>query len=127
MNDVVIPWGLLLVIGIRWLIAAAKDSQDLKQQNTVQNRAAESSRPEKNIIYVSNGYVLCNPHHIHYLTTLGLDPRRGGINERSIKIAARQKLRELNKKTGFKHEKTEDIKAAREFLLDQWNYVISTN
>lgn len=90
--------------------------------DTETDKQVREQRIEKDIQYIVNEKEIDLPHHIYYLQVLNLYCR-GAINDELIK---NESLLLLEQAGGIQNEilvsDINEIKAARSFLLDQWNY-----
>jgi len=110
---------MLIILGLIWYFRQEKK----EEAKLIKKRIRRIHRP---LAYLANGERIPHAHHVHYLTLLHLIGRRG-IDYETINDAARKVIDEQPLPGVSCSPAIQDIKAAREFLLDQLHYATSWN
>jgi hypothetical protein len=110
---------VLIILGLIWYFRQEKK----EEAKLIKKRIRRIHRP---LTYLANGERIPYAHHVHYLTLLNLIDQRG-IDDEVIKKAARKVIDEQPNQGVSCLPAIQDIKAAREFLLDQLHYATSWN
>jgi hypothetical protein len=115
------PWGILIFLGVRLLLRGEKE-----KTKSCFNGNLKPYYPNKPIQYFVNGKCIEKPHHLYYLEKLDLI-NCNTISDQTIMDTAKTKIINEMKQSDQINTSTLEILAARDYLLDQWCYVVWKN
>lgn len=115
------PWGILIYLGIKYLLKGEK-----KESSSMAKDSITPIYTKKTIQYLVNGKFIGISHHQYYLEKLDL-VNCERISYNAILDSAQKKIIKEMEQNNKDNSNLLELLAARDYLVDQWCYVIFEN
>jgi len=114
------------ITGIVWILLFLY--KYFNEDPAIGNNQQDDSESKRYINYMSNGRIIDGPHMYYYINMINLYDA-DVINGNIIELAANERHSLINK-IDYDYNwpiASRDVKAAKSYLIDRWNYMTSFN